>query len=524
MKILLVRPPAKYVKGSARPSASPPLGLLYLAAILEKNNYAVEIYDAQINADIPIFCDVDGNIHMGDKWEVVEEEISARRPDLVGITNPFSAQLDNAIRVAQIAKKINKNTVVIVGGNCPTVQPQDFFSRTEAVDMVCMGEGECTMLEIAGAFKEQRDRKNILGTAVRQDNRVKINPPRPYIPDLDILPLPAYHLVDLERYFFLNKNGFGGRPVWPYSGSERAMPMITSRGCPFNCIFCSIHLHMGRQWRPHSSEYTLRHLKLLGDKYNIKHIHFEDDSLTLDNERFRAIINGLLKRKINITWDTPNGIRADTLTKELLQESKESGCTYIILGAESGDQRVLSEIINKSLDLARVIKVAQWCKEIGLDAMAFFVIGFPGETLRDMKKTVDFALELMSKYDMTPTIFIATPLIGTRLYEVCQEKDYLKKDPSSGDLAIVTGGSGEGSLIETEDFGPVEITAMMRRFIRGYKIIFLRNILLFILQDPLALLKLIKKTWLLKQRLGFKPALLELASLKNCFKRNSKNE
>lgn len=514
MKILLVRPPAKYVKGSAKPAVSLPLGLLYLAAVLEKNNYTVEIYDAQVNLHRPIFQDSGGIIHMGDKWEAVEEEIARRKPDLVGITNSFTTQFDNAIKAAEITKKINKNTIVIVGGNHPTVQPKDFFHKTETVDIVCMGEGEYTLLDVAEAYAGQRNWKNILGTAVREGNNIKINPTRPYIQNLDSLPLPAYQSIDLECYFLLNKINFSDRPFWRYPGSERTISLITSRGCPFNCIFCSIHLHMGDRWRCHSIEYVLKHLELVVSKYNVRHIHFEDDNLTLDAQRFQGILNGLRQRKIDITWDTPNGIRADTLTKELLQESKKSGCTYIILGVESGDQRVLSEIINKSLDLTKVIKVAQWCKEIGLDAMTFFVIGFPGETLRDMKKTIDFALELMSKYDMTPTIFIATPLIGTRLYEVCQEKGYLRKEPSSDNLAMVTGGGGEESLVETKDFGPVEITAMMRRFIQGYKIIFLRNILLFMLKNPALLPKFIKKLWLLKQQLGFKPALLELANLK----------
>jgi anaerobic magnesium-protoporphyrin IX monomethyl ester cyclase len=519
MRILLIRPPAKYIKGSAKPSAILPLGLLYIAAVLENNNYTVEIYDAQINIDVPVSYDSDDNIHMGDSWEAVEEQIRKIDPDIVGITNPFSAQLDNTLKVAQITKKINKNILVVVGGNHPTVQPNDFFDKTEAVDIVCLGEGEYTMLEIAGACKEQRDWRNILGTAVKKNNQIKTNPARDYIMDLDILPLPAYHLINLEHYFLINQNGFSGRLSWSYPDSERAVSVITSRGCPFNCIFCSIHLHMGRRWRPHSPEYTLKHLELLAGKYNIKHVHFEDDNLTLDSVRFKEILNGLFEKKMNITWDTPNGIRADMLSKELLENSKKSGCIYIIFGVESGDQRILAEVINKQLDLAKVIKVAQWCKEIGLDAIAYYVIGFPGETPDDMKKTVDFALQLMKNYDVAPSIFIATPLPGTRLYEVCKKGGYLRKELSSDNLAITTGGGGEESLIKTEDFGPGEITIMMRRFIRGYKIIFLRNLLLFIAGNPGIFPEFIKRLWLLKQKSGFKQGILELASLKNCFKK-----
>jgi len=341
MKILLIRPPSRHVEGSAKPSASLPLGLLYIASVLEKNGFSVEIYDAQINVHTPFSRDSSGSMHMGDTWELVEEEIKRRNADLVGITNPFTTQLENTVKVADIAKKVKKDSLIIVGGNHPTVQPDIFFSKTEAVDIVCMGEGEYTMLDIAEACRDNRSVRNIPGTAVKEDSQVRINQSRPYIQDLDNLPFPAYHLTDLEHYFYLNKIGYGGRPVWRYPGFERAVSVITSRGCPFNCIFCSIHLHMGRKWRSHSSEYVLNHLEFLTSAYNVKHVHFEDDNLTLNTKRFKKILEGLLKRKINITWDTPNGIRADTMTKELLEDCKNSGCTYIIFGVESGDQRVL---------------------------------------------------------------------------------------------------------------------------------------------------------------------------------------
>jgi radical SAM superfamily enzyme YgiQ (UPF0313 family) len=276
---------------------------------------------------------------------------------------------------------------------------------------------------------------------------------------------------------------------------------------------------MGRSWRKHSAGYVLRHLEFLVNQHHVKHIHFEDDNLTLNSARFQEILDGLLTRKMRITWDTPNGIRADSMTRELLEDSKRSGCTYIILGVESGDQNVLSRIIQKQLDLTRVIRMARWCKEIGLDVMTFFIVGFPGEKLGDMQKTVDFALELMREYDVTPTVFIATPLVGTRLYTICQEEGYLRKEVSGESLAMATGGGAEGSLITTKDFGPREIDSVMRRFIRGYKIIFLRNLIGFMIKNPHLLLKFVERTWVLTSEIGFKSSLLELAGLKNCFKR-----
>lgn len=519
MKILLIRPPARHIKGSAKPSVSLPLGLLYIAAVLEKNSYAVQLYDAQASIDAPFYYDSDGIMQVGDNWETVKKQIISHKPDLIGISNLFTAQFENAIKVAEIAKRVNKNIVTVVGGNHSSVKPEDFFLKTEAIDLACIGEGELTMLEISAAYRDKKSLEDISGTAVKKDGRVKINGLRPYISNLDELPNPAYHLINLEDYFYLNAKGLGGRPMWRYPGSEKTISVITSRGCPFNCIFCSIHLHMGNKWRFHSAENVLKHLELIISKYKVKHIHFEDDNLTLNTQRFKEIIDGLFSRKIKITWDTPNGIRADMMSKEILQAGWESGCTYIILGVESGEQRVLSEIINKQLDLDKVIKVASWSKEIGLDTMAFFVIGFPGETIADMKKTVQLALKLMKDYDIWPTIFMATPLIGTNLYNICLEKGYLRKELSSENLAKSIGGSGEDLMVQTEDFTPEQVSMVMKDFIRGYKAIFLRHFLLFMLKNPFLWVKFIKSVWSLKREIGIKRAITETLSLKNCFKR-----
>ncbi|MFC1511028.1 B12-binding domain-containing radical SAM protein [Candidatus Margulisiibacteriota bacterium] len=453
MKILLIRPPVKYVKGSARPASSLPVGLLYIAAVLEEHKYDVEIYDAQINIDQPIISDSKDNMHMGDSWEIVEEEIRKRSPELVGISGNFTAQMENVIRTAEIIKKVNNNIITIVGGNHPTVRPDDFFLKTKAVDLVCLGEAEYTMLAIADALGNRRDFKAISGTAVWDGGSVKINPRRPYIQDLDALPWPAYHLVNLEDYFLLTKKGYIGRPTWRYPGSERAVSVTTSRGCPFNCIFCSIHLHMGRKWRQHSAEYVLRHLEYLVDKYQINHIHFEDDNLTLNLDRFKKLLDGIIHKKLKITWDTPNGVRADKITEEILKSCKQSGCVYLVFGVESGNQEVLDKIINKRLDLHKVIEVAKWCKQISLDVMSFFVIGFPGETKENMQETVDFALWLQRKYDVNPGLFIATPLPGTELEAICREQGLVENELTPGSLAKMTQGAFlmSGDKFKTED-------------------------------------------------------------------------
>jgi radical SAM superfamily enzyme YgiQ (UPF0313 family) len=333
--------------------------------------------------------------------------------------------------------------------------------------------------------------------------------------DLDELPLPAYHLVDLERYFKMNAWGFSGRPVRFRPGSERAVSMVTSRGCPFNCIFCSIHLHMGRPWRHHSSVYVLRHIEHIVRKYGISHIHFEDDNLSFDPERFREIISGLKRIDAGLTWDTPNGVRVDTLSRELLTECKSSGCSYLIFGVESGNQQVLDHIVEKRLDLETVVRAASWCREIGLDAMAFFVVGFPGESVAAMHDTVDFALDLLKRYDVAPGLFVATPLPGTRLEKIFLERGLLAGPLSADQLARLT---QSDIVLGGDTFTEADIRGVLKRFRRGYLWIFIRNSLLFFLRNPGAVIPLARRVFLQRRAIPVKRALVNALRFKSDLK------
>lgn len=512
MNILLIRPPNRFFGGSAKPSASIPLGLLYIAAILEKNGFAVEVYDASVNIAIPTYCTKEGQIYVGDSWERVEEEIRQKKPDIVGISNMFTVQADSAMRVAEIVKMIDKNILVVVGGSHPSARAHDFFSRTNAVDIVCIGEGEYTMLEIVRSNKDRGVWARIAGTAVRGDGGVKINETRPHIFDLDALPFPAYHLVDLENYFLLNTKGLTDRPVWSYPGAERALSMITSRGCPFNCVFCSIHLHMGRPWRFNSVPYVIKHLVFLAGKYKVRHIHFEDDNLTLDQQRFRDLLGEFLKSGLLLTWDTPNGVRIDTLTRDILLDCRRSGCTYLIFGIESGNKRVLNDIIGKRLDLDMVLKIASQCKDIGLDTMAFFVIGFPGESSEEMMDTVRFAIHLHRKFDVTPSLFIATPLPGTRLEQVLLGKGVLHESLPPDVLAKMTSG---GEILDMEVGQKDGIKWAMKVFYRGLKHNMVRNFFIFCVRHPGGALRFASQWYKMKKRIGWKEAALNLLELKH---------
>jgi magnesium-protoporphyrin IX monomethyl ester (oxidative) cyclase len=459
MKILLINPPQTFYPGSEQPAGNLPLGLMYIAAVLKKKGYLVEILDAFM-----VDCAFQENsetINVGLTFDQIKQEIELQKPDIVGISGPFTCQIDNAIKISNLAKQVNQKILTVVGGPHVTLVPREFLENASNVDVAVVGEGEYAMLEISEAFEGKRHFSQILGIAYRQNGEIIINPTRPFMQQLDDLPYPAYDLVDMELYINPKKIGYR-------SFQDRAISMITSRGCPFNCCFCSVHLHMGQNFRAHSAEYVLDHIQYVVDKFKVKNIFFEDDNLTLDINRFEAICDGIIERKIKIGWETPNGVRADCLNLNLLKKMKLSGANSIFVGVESGDQQILDNVICKSLDLNRVVQFAKDAKQIGLKTGAFYIIGFPGETKANMQRTADFALELKRKYDVGMHIFMATPSYGTRLYEDCKVKGYIQQNLIWTAFAEARQPKGM-PLITTNEFMPADVKEIATKALAEYK-------------------------------------------------------
>lgn len=463
-KIFLIRPPSTYFGKSARVaqmiSVGLPLGILYMAAVLEKNGHEVKVYDSLIeNPSLRKIAE--GLYHFGSSWNDIKKEIETEKPSIVGIANQFTEQMKNAIKIAEIAKSVNKSILTVVGGNHSTVAPEEFLGH---IDVACRGEGEYAMLDLADGKSLSR----IDGISYHYKGKIKTNKPRKWIMNLDELPFPAYHLIDMERYFDAVKKGMETRPD-QFAMSERQISLITSRGCPYNCLFCSIRLNMGQVWRANSADYVLRHLEYVARKYGVRHIHFEDDNLTFNPKRFEAILDGMKERNINITFDTPNGTRLDTFNKRLLRKMKNRGLTQLKIAIESGYQPTIDNIIRKKLKLEDGIKVAKWCKELRIPLSSFYVIGFPGETKETIEKSLDFQLKMFKEYDVIPHCGIALPYIGTDLYKLCKENGYMIEKPFTNKTEFDVFGQ---AIIRTPDFEPEDIKNYLHSFYR--KILFLQ--------------------------------------------------
>ncbi len=495
MKICLIRPPAfsKNLNFPSGPRFGIPLNLLYLAGPLEQDGHEVTVYDALTDFDINnISKDENGAFHIGASWKQISDYVKDNNPDLVGIANPFSDFFWYTIQCAKVVKATLPSVPVVAGGPHATSDPASFLFDNSPVDFVLRAECEHAFPIFVKTLESKKNLSSVPNLAYIRDKEIIINPNGSFISDLDSLPLPAYHLIDMEKSFDFVRAGYPSRFSFSYSGSHREISIITSRGCPYNCIFCGNHLHMGKKWRYHSVPYIINHLQILIQKFGINHFHIEDDNLGQNTTRFEEFLDSLLSKKWNITWDTPNGIRADRLNPSLIRKAKESGCTYLIFGIESGNQEVLNQVIHKNLNLDKVIEAAKAAKKAKLDIHAFYVVGFPGETEKQIEETFTFALHLLSKYDVLPHLCLARPLPGTPLYEICRDNDFLTEPVLPEIGKGLRGELYPRQMIKTEHFSPKELEAWVNRFNRRMILLILMKSLLFLAVHPTAMIKVTK--------------------------------
>jgi anaerobic magnesium-protoporphyrin IX monomethyl ester cyclase len=377
-------------------------------------------------------------------------------------------------------KSIDKDIVTVLSGLYPSARSEDSLMHPN-IDFVVIGEAEYTMSELIGALEQgtTANFKEIKGIGYIKNGETIITPPRPAIQDLDALPFPARHLLPMEEYFVAVKEN-------PPRGEIRKpwTMMITSRGCPYNCIFCSIHVVMGKKWRGRSPENVIEEIENVVQTYHVKQIDFLDDNMTLNTKRMAAICDLIVKRGLDIEWYTPNGIRADTLDENLLRKMKASGCKKIRIAPESGVQRVVNKIIKKDLDLKKVENAVILSKKVGIKVGCFFIIGLIGETKEDIEATIKYAYKLRKLGADSFYFSYATPLYGTELYEQAKQGGFIRDCFSDEALAAVE------PLIETPEFTADDLRELCARA-NLVNPTFTRDKIIRALRDPKKALKVL---------------------------------
>jgi radical SAM superfamily enzyme YgiQ (UPF0313 family) len=365
------------------------LGLGYLAAVLEKNSYEVDVIDCQI---------------LNLSLEEFRKEISKRKPDVVGVTSS-TLTYKTSLKLIKVAHEACPNIVTIAGGPHVTFWDDHALEECPELDVVVRREGENTMLELVQRIEAGKNFNDVAGTTCRVNGKILRNPDRPYIEDLDALPFPARHLWPMERFREL----------------EDVLYLAASRGCVYWCEFCTTVRMHGRKYRFRSPKNVVDELENLHKTYGISKFTFCDDAFTVDQTRTEELCSEILKRGLKIEWNC--GSRVDMVTKELLIKMKEAGCVSFWCGLESGTQQVL-DAMKKGITPELTQKVLGWVREVGMQPVPNVILGFPGETKQSAWDTIKF-VEKVSP-DMVGFYNVATPFPGTPMYDVVKEKGWLR--------------------------------------------------------------------------------------------------
>ncbi len=435
MKVLFVNPPQTASKYKFMGVIAPPLGIAYMAGVLQENNIDVEILDA--SAEDMSFKDV-------------KKELNKRKPDLVALS-ALTPTIGKALETAHVAKKTLPNSIVVMGGYHPTFNYLETL-EDENVDIVIRGEGEYIMLNLVRALENHSDLHDVKGIVFEDKNskEVVITPEAPLIENLDELPFPALNLLPLEKYRLLDMD-------------THMATMITTRGCPMQCSFCSSAAMHGRKIRERSVKNIADEIEHLKTNYNIDTIAFMDDTFTLKKRKVIAICDEILKRNIKIMWGCTS--RVDTLDEKVLKKMKEAGCITIFIGVESADQQQLDNMC-KNTTIAKIENAFKIAHKLKIRTIASVALGMPGDTKEIMNKTIKFVHKLKPDYAIYS---LATPYPGTRFYKESFEKNLIKiKDWSKYTLITPILETVDCSL---KDMRKIQAKAFMKFYLRPHYII-----------------------------------------------------
>ncbi len=395
MKILLIRPhdignintrlPESLNK---RQGVLPPLGISYIASTLEKTGHAVEILDV---------------IALNLTTNEVRRHIYEFKPEIVGITT-MTSTLFGALESAKIAKEAG--AITVLGGPQLSIYPRETLSYPY-VDYGINGEGEYVMLDLINTLEKKINPDDIKGLIYKKNSDIYVNDPV-IIEDIDSLPLPAYHLLPMNKY-----NSIIG--LYPVS------TMISTRGCPYKCNFC-FKQPSDKKFRLRSPKSVVDEMEYLVQKYKVREIMFYDDVMTLSRSHVVGICEEILSRSLKVKWETPT--RVEHIDKELLKLMHMAGCIRLRYGVESGDEKIL-KLMNKKISLKLAKEVFKLTEDAGIETFAYFMIGYAYETEATIQKTINFALEIEPDLVM---FTVVTPLPQTPLYDLAKREGLIISD------------------------------------------------------------------------------------------------
>ncbi|MFX0115061.1 MAG: B12-binding domain-containing radical SAM protein [Candidatus Hodarchaeota archaeon] len=417
---------SKYKQQAFLNFTSPPLGLAYLAAYLREHGYeSIRIFDSQVSQLT---------------LRQYQEFLKKWRPDFLGI-QVLTPNHSQAIATTAIAKDLGVPCIAL-GGMHPTFLPRETLKSSKA-DIIIKGEGEETILEVISHLEAGKGIENVAGLAYRDSSgNVQETTLRKPVENLDSLPFPARDLLPMDSYKI-------------FGSSFPATTMISSRGCPYGCEFCTVTHFYGRRWRIRSPKNVVEEMNLIRDQGYLA-VAFVDDLFAKNPSRVRGICREITKQKTGIFWGVT--ARADSLDLDTMHLMRRSGCRMFFIGVESGDQQILNSV-KKKTTLNTVEQFFHNSKKARIDTIASIAFGFPGETKQSVFKTIKWVINTL---DPSLALFAsATPYPGTPFYEKAIAEGWINtKDFSKFDLLQ--------PVLETSEFSPEELKELLKYAYRRF--------------------------------------------------------
>jgi radical SAM superfamily enzyme YgiQ (UPF0313 family) len=413
LSILLVNPPLSTYKYYLHSDFQEPLGILYLAGYLRQkglNVDCVDFFSEKIHQ-------VDNYYWQGDTVEQIEEELRRRNPKVVGISSMFSVHCEAVHRTAAAAKRVNPDMLVVVGGAHASAFPK-VLAVDSNIDVVVVGEGERTLLDLLKKHWIGESYTDINGIAYFDESGdYHRNPDRNFL-NFSEHPGPAHDILNINQYLDTDYSRWHGI-------SGRRLPIVTSRGCPQRCVYCSIHSVWRYSYHRRNPESVINEIEWLVKDVGVREIMFWDDNLAADRRHFNAILDGIIERRLQFRWCTPNGIAIWRLNEELIYKCRAAGCYKLTFGIETGSPRTQRFIKKTQINLENANKIIKYCNKLGIWTRSPFLIGFPFETREDILMTIDYAIDC--EIDVA-VFWIAMPYPGCEMYEIYKEHDLLPDD------------------------------------------------------------------------------------------------
>lgn len=484
MKVALVNPP--WYSPVPEKFSAANLGLSYLASWLKSKGHEIIPVDALYgNAveSVPVNFKYQEAFRIGVSYDNIASQIP-QNIDYIGIAAPFSNHKRIIQELSTVLKKSHPRSKIMIGGPYPSTSPEELADLPH-VDFGFNGEAEIAVDELLAG----KSFENIKGLAWWNNGKVQVNGRTETIKDLDSIPFPDRSLFHCNEILDTRGSARIREGVEIKYKKVRGVPLITSRGCPYDCNFCSIHFMNGYKWRYRSPRNVVDEMIELKERYNVEELAILDDHLNGKRDRFLQILDLMISENVGLQWALPNGIRVDLLDREVMQRMKEAGCNNVVLGVQTGSQKMV-ERMNTKLDLAKVDKIAAIGKEIGLNMAAFLIVAYPGEDKQTFNESLSFCMRIGRKYGIKDwRINIARAYPNTNMYNEVKKNDWFyKKDPEN--LLYFPGHPTEAN-ITCSDFTPEE--ALRRRDYAVRKLMSVENPLYWTLIYYLERLK-IKQT------------------------------